>query len=1126
MVAGIAVASLVASPFIGVVVNKLGATLFEEWGLCRSVRSDARRLQSVLETILNVLDDAEQQPITNKALRGWLTKLKDAALDADDVVDDLLTEALRRRAQDRSRICRTVRDFLSSKNPMLLRHKMVHRIKDARARLDEIADERNRFHLTEGSVSHGRNERETCSAVVESEVYGRDNDKEKVINFLLEVDNEKDLSILPIVGLGGIGKTTLAQLVYNDERTLNLQDCYHLQKLPASMRHMINLRHLDISGCSGLIHMPLSIGQLSNLQTLPMFIVGMEDGCRINELDQLNLIRGRLKIKNLNNVNDPMEALKANLFRKTSLQSLKLSWKVKFNGRAASLLADDVLEKLEPCSNLRVLTMKTFPGIRFPGWLTNHTEPSSSFFPYLVKIKLEDFEKCECLPPLGLLPSLKELSLIKLTGVKRIGIELYGNGGTFPSLVQLEISDMPDMEKWSTSPTNETTDARMLFPCLKMLVARGCPKLEVEPCFPPSVESLVIEDCENLLSARSLQGLSKLQSLDFGGNVALPSAFDGLQNLTALELLRIESCDELTCMPESLMQHHIPSFQSLKLINNSNLKSLGEGRDQQPPSLFTSLCHLEIEASHSLTALPEWIRYLPLQILKIRGCSQLEGRCQRETDIQTLSLDDNPSKCLNNASRTHWSTTVGTIGWDPPRVFGLNNRNRSSENQGCHSEYPLNGQDQSIHPHAKRKRAVVSTLNAIPPPELSRPPPAKGEGERVGVVQGVPASYFLFDNKGCDFTLGKFNRARAARLTLPHFICQTPLFMPVGTQGTIKGLTNNQLEEIGCQIILGNTYHLALRPGAELIDDLGGLHKFMNWKRALLTDSGGFQMVSLLHLADITEQGVTFQSPVDGKPMLLTPEESIQIQNKIGADIIMALDDVVKTTITGPRIEEAMYRTLRWIDRCIAAHKRPDAQNLFGIVQGGLDPVLSYAIGGLAGGEDKDSFWRVVAQCTAALPEDKPRYVMGVGYPLDIVVCSALGADMYDCVYPTRTARFGTALVPEGVLRLKNQAMANDERPIDSTCTCMVCRNYTRAYLHCLVTKAAMGSQLVSYHNLSYMMRLSKDLHTSIVEGQFPEFVQRFLRAQFPKGNVPQWVCNAMEVAGVDISTCCAPITS
>ncbi|KAG8369202.1 hypothetical protein BUALT_Bualt15G0126600 [Buddleja alternifolia] len=481
--------------------------------------------------------------------------------------------------------------------------------------------------------------------------------------------------------------------------------------------------------------------------------------------------------------------------------------------------------------------------------------------------------------------------------------------------------------------------------------------------------------------------------------------------------------------------------------------------------------------------------------------------------------------------------------------------------------------------------------------------------------------------------LGRFNRARAAQLTLPHFMCQTPLFMPVGTQGTIKGLTTSQLEDIGCQIILGNTYHLALRPTSELIDELGGLHKFMNWPRALLTDSGGFQMVSLLHLADITEKGVTFQSPVDGKPMLLTPEESIQIQNRIGADIIMALDDVVRTTITGPRIEEAMYRTLRWIDRCIAAaaavssrrcwctvvwvatsicmggggdlqrdvagfrgggsmgwmksvaevaaeaerrwcnslaihmtispsmsaHKRPHDQNLFGIVQGGLDPVLrdicvkglvernlpGYAIGGLAGGEDKDSFWRVVAQCTAALPEDKPRYVMGVGYPLDIVVCSALGADMYDCVYPTRTARFGTALVPEGVLKLKHQAMANDTRPVDITCECMVCKNYSRAYIHCLVTKDAMGSQLLSYHNLFYMMKLSRDLHSSIVEGRFPEICRgryarygeggmEFFRGSeegdgsvvFPKGDVPEWVCNAMEVAGIDISSCGAPFPS
>ncbi|KVH98551.1 Queuine/other tRNA-ribosyltransferase, partial [Cynara cardunculus var. scolymus] len=321
--------------------------------------------------------------------------------------------------------------------------------------------------------------------------------------------------------------------------------------------------------------------------------------------------------------------------------------------------------------------------------------------------------------------------------------------------------------------------------------------------------------------------------------------------------------------------------------------------------------------------------------------------------------------------------------------------------------------------------------------------------------------------------LGRFNRARAAQLTLPHFVCETPLFMPVGTQGTIKGLTTNQLEDIGCQIILGNTYHLALRPTSELIDELGGLHKFMNWPRALLTDSGGFQM-----------------SPVDGKPMLLTPEESIQIQNRIGADIIMALDDVVKTTITGPRIEEAMYRTLRWIDRCIAAHKRPKEQNLFGIVQGGLDPgYMCPRFGG------KEFAW-------------------GVGYPLDIVVCSALGADMYDCVYPTRTARFGTALVPEGVLKLKHQSMADDTRPIDPTCECMVCKNYTRAYLHCLVTKDAMGSQLLSYHNLYYMMQKSSFVN---YRRKIPEF---------PNGDVPEWVYNAMEVAGIDISSCSTPLDS
>ncbi|CAI5985623.1 unnamed protein product [Closterium sp. NIES-65] len=333
-----------------------------------------------------------------------------------------------------------------------------------------------------------------------------------------------------------------------------------------------------------------------------------------------------------------------------------------------------------------------------------------------------------------------------------------------------------------------------------------------------------------------------------------------------------------------------------------------------------------------------------------------------------------------------------------------------------------------------------------------------------------------------------------------------------GLPGTIKGLTAQQLGELGCQVVLGNTYHLANRPGADVIAEAGGLHAFMDWPRGLLTDSGGFQMVSLLHLADITEQGVEFQSPVDGTRMLLTPEESIAIQNKIGADIIMALDDVVSSLVSGPRIEEATHRTLRWMDRCMQAHSRPHDQNLFGIVQGGLDPKLrdiclkglidrdlpGYAIGGLAGGEDKESFWRVVAQCTAALPANKPRYVMGVGYPLDIVVCSALGADMYDCVYPTRTARFGTALIPEGVLKLKHAAMANDHRPIDPSCSCLACRSFSRAYLHSLVTKDPVGCHLLTIHNIAYMM-------------------------QFPRGDVPQWVQAAMQAAAIDISPALHP---
>lgn len=382
--------------------------------------------------------------------------------------------------------------------------------------------------------------------------------------------------------------------------------------------------------------------------------------------------------------------------------------------------------------------------------------------------------------------------------------------------------------------------------------------------------------------------------------------------------------------------------------------------------------------------------------------------------------------------------------------------------------------------------------------------------------------------------LAREGRARVASMKLPHYTAETPMFMPVGTQGTVKGMTTSQMEACGCQVILGNTYHLENRPGSRLVEEMGGLHKFQGWRRGMLTDSGGFQMVSLLALADITEEGVTFQSPLDGERMLLTPEESIGIQNRIGADIIMALDDVVPADQINPaRFKEATHRTLRWIDRCIAAHSRPEEQNLFAIVQGGLDPELrricldgllergdklpGYAIGGLAGGESKDDFWRMVSQCTAALPEGKPRYVMGIGYPLDIVVCSALGADMYDSVFPTRTARFGTALVPWGFMKLKHNKYADDDRPIDPDCTCVACQNYTRAYLHRTATREATASQLLTIHNVHYMMQFTREMRAAIKAGEFGSYVQRFIRAHYPDEEAPAWVIDALDAAGIDV---------
>lgn len=246
---------------------------------------------------------------------------------------------------------------------------------------------------------------------------------------------------------------------------------------------------------------------------------------------------------------------------------------------------------------------------------------------------------------------------------------------------------------------------------------------------------------------------------------------------------------------------------------------------------------------------------------------------------------------------------------------------------------------------------------------------------------------------------GQFKRARAGTLTLPHGVVLTPVFMPVGTQGTIKGLTSSQVkDDLKVQIILGNTYHLGHRPGGDIVEKLGGLHKMMNWSGNILTDSGGFQMVSLLKLAKITEEGVTFESPHDGTTMCLTPEHSIKLQNQIGSDIMMQLDDVVHTRTTGERLEEAMHRSVRWLDRCLVANTRKKDQNLFAIIQGGLDinlrkkcieemtkrDVPGFAIGGLSGGESKDDFWKIVSVCSKLLPQGKPKYVMGIGYAEDL----------------------------------------------------------------------------------------------------------------------------------------------
>ncbi|KAK3065410.1 hypothetical protein LTS18_009253 [Coniosporium uncinatum] len=383
-------------------------------------------------------------------------------------------------------------------------------------------------------------------------------------------------------------------------------------------------------------------------------------------------------------------------------------------------------------------------------------------------------------------------------------------------------------------------------------------------------------------------------------------------------------------------------------------------------------------------------------------------------------------------------------------------------------------------------------------------------------------------------------KARAATLHLPHGPVPLPIFMPVATQASLKGLTPEQLEETNCRLCLNNTYHLGLKPGQANLDAIGGAHKLQSWPHNILTDSGGFQMVSLLKLAQVTEDGVRFLSPHDGTPMLLTPEHSISLQNSIGSDIIMQLDDVIATTSPDhARITEAMHRSVRWLDRCIAAHRNPSMQNLFCIIQGGLDLDLrreccaemvardtpGIAIGGLSGGEEKTSYCRVVSTCTDLLPEKKPRYVMGVGYPEDLVVSIALGADMFDCVWPTRTARFGNAVTSKGVLNLRHSTYASDFGPVEEGCGCTCCRpkeegglGITRAFVYHVAAKETVGAHLLTMHNVHYQLDLVRRAREAILENRFPAFIKDFFGKLYDdKEKLPGWAVEALQGVGVDL---------
>ena len=354
----------------------------------------------------------------------------------------------------------------------------------------------------------------------------------------------------------------------------------------------------------------------------------------------------------------------------------------------------------------------------------------------------------------------------------------------------------------------------------------------------------------------------------------------------------------------------------------------------------------------------------------------------------------------------------------------------------------------------------------------------------------------------------KQSGARVGKLYTEHGVIDTPCFMPVGTRATVKGLSPEEVKATGAQILLSNTYHLYLRPGHELIERAGGLHKFMNWDGAILTDSGGFQVFSLSPLRKVTDEGMSFASFIDGSRHFLSPEKSMEIQRALGSDIVMAFDELTAPDITHETAREAMERTLRWLDRCSGVRLK-DHQTLFPIIQGNIFPDLrleslrrtvpyatcGIAIGGLSVGESAEEMYSILDVLAPELPPEMPHYLMGVGSADYIVESVARKVDMFDCVLPTRIARNGTAMVDEGFLTIRNAPFKEDFTPVDPTCDCYACKNFTRAYIrHLIKCDEILGGRLLSIHNVRYLERLAARIREAIMQDRYLDFKENFMR--------------------------------